>query len=52
VAAQQGKAPLIDTAGIALKTSLITEGIYISSHLGREVTLAEIENAAPGFGRI
>jgi predicted dehydrogenase len=52
VATQQGKVPLIDTAGIALKTSLITEGIYISSHLGREVTLAEIENAAPGFGRI
>jgi len=52
VGAQQGKAPLIDTAGIALKTALITEGIYISSHLGREVGLEEIENAAPGFGRI
>ncbi|MGI6375762.1 MAG: Gfo/Idh/MocA family protein [Anaerolineae bacterium] len=52
VAAQQGKAPLIDTAGIALKTALITEGVYISSHLGREVTVEEIENAEPGFGRV
>lgn len=52
VAAQQGKVPLIDTAGIALKTAQITEGIYISSHLGREVTAQEIENAEPGLGRV
>ncbi|MEN6478149.1 MAG: Gfo/Idh/MocA family oxidoreductase [Anaerolineales bacterium] len=52
VAAQQGKVPLLDTAGIALKTSFITEGVYISNYLGREVTAEEIENAEPGFGRV
>ena len=52
VAAQLGRIPLLDTAGLALKTALITEGIYISSHLGREVTAAEIENAPPGLGRV
>ncbi|MGM0401553.1 MAG: Gfo/Idh/MocA family protein [Chloroflexota bacterium] len=52
VAAQLGRIPLLDTAGIALKTSLITEGIYISSHLGREVTAKEIEEAEPGLGRV
>jgi len=52
IAAQQGLVPLLDTAGIAIKTSLITEGIYISNYLGREVTMEEIENAAPGFGRV
>ncbi len=52
IAAQQGRVPLLDTAGIALKTSLITEGIYISSHLQREVTTAEIVKSAPGRGRV
>jgi predicted dehydrogenase len=42
-----GRVPLLDTAGLALKTSLISEGIYLSAHLGREVTAAEIEAAAP-----
>ena len=41
--------PLIDTAGLALKTALITEGIYLSSHLGREVTVEEIEAATPEY---
>ncbi len=44
--AQLGRVPLLDTAGLALKTAFITEGVYLSSHLGREVTAAEIE-AAP-----
>jgi predicted dehydrogenase len=44
--AQLGRVPLIDTAGLALKTALITEGIYLSSYLGREVTTAEIEAAS------
>ncbi len=52
VAALQGRVPLLDTAGIALQTSLITEGIYISSHLGKEVTAAEIVRSAPGLGRV
>lgn len=51
IGAQLGRVPLIDTAGIALTTSFITEGIYLSSHLGREVTAQEIEEAEPGSGR-
>lgn len=51
VAALQGRVPLIDTARIALNTALITEGVYLSGHLGREVTTAEIEAAKPGLGR-
>ena len=42
--AQLGRVPLLDTAGLALKTSQITEGIYMSAYLGREVTADEIEN--------
>lgn len=44
--AQLGSVPLLDTAGFALRTSQITEGVYLSAQLGREVTAAEIE-AAP-----
>ena len=47
--AQLGRVPLLDTAGLALKTALITEGIYLSSHLGREVTVEEIEAATPEY---
>jgi predicted dehydrogenase len=43
VAALQGRVPLIDTAGLALATMRISEGIYLSTRLGREVTPAEIE---------
>jgi predicted dehydrogenase len=35
---------MIDTPKIALDTSLLSEGIYISSKLGREVTVDEIIN--------
>jgi predicted dehydrogenase len=52
VGALLGRVPLLDTAGIALKTAFITEGIYVSSALGREVTAAEIAASAPGFGRV
>ncbi|MCD6289577.1 MAG: Gfo/Idh/MocA family oxidoreductase [Anaerolineae bacterium] len=45
--AQLGRVPLLDTAGIALKTAQITEGIYLSNHLGREVTAEEIEQVDP-----
>ena len=51
IGAQLGRVPLIDTAGIALRTSFITEGVYLSSYLGREVTAEEIEEAEPGLGR-
>ncbi|MCL2016260.1 MAG: Gfo/Idh/MocA family oxidoreductase [Defluviitaleaceae bacterium] len=42
VGALQGKCPLLNTAEIALQTMLISEGIYMSSNLGREVTADEI----------
>jgi transposase InsO family protein len=43
VAVLQGRVPLIDTAGLALATMLISDGIYLSQSLGREVTAADIE---------
>jgi hypothetical protein len=43
VAALQGRVPLIDSAGIGLATMKISEGIYRSSRLGREVTGEEVE---------
>jgi predicted dehydrogenase len=49
--AQLGRVPLLDTAGLALKTTEITEGIYLSSHLGREVTAKEIAQADPATYR-
>ena len=49
--AQLGRVPLLDTAGLALKTAQITEGVYLSAHLGREVTASEIEAAPVGTGR-
>ncbi len=52
IAAQLGRVPLIDSAGIALNTAFITEGVYISAHLGREVSAEEIESAEPGLGRV
>jgi predicted dehydrogenase len=52
VAAQLGRVALLNTAGIALNTAFITEGIYVSGHLGREVTAEELRDASPGFGRV
>jgi predicted dehydrogenase len=49
--AQLGRVPLLDTAGLALKTAQITEGVYLSAHLGREVTAEEIEKTPVGTGR-
>jgi predicted dehydrogenase len=43
VAALQGRVPLVHSAGIALATMKVSEGIYLSSKLGREVTGDEIE---------
>jgi predicted dehydrogenase len=42
----QGKVPLLPTAEIALQTMLISEGIYLSSKLGREVGVEEVLAAA------
>jgi len=46
IAALQGKVPLLPTAEIALRTMLISEGIYLSDKLGREVTADEVEHAS------
>ena len=46
VAALQGRVPLLPTAEIALATMKISEGIYLSQRLGREVTPKEIEKAS------
>jgi predicted dehydrogenase len=43
VAALQGKVELLPTAELALRTMLVTEGIYLSSELRREVTAEEVE---------
>ena len=42
VAALQGRVELLPTAEIALQTMLISEGIYLSDRLGREVTAEEV----------
>ena len=42
IAALLGRVPLIPTVEIALNTMLISEGIYLSEKLGREVTKLEI----------
>ncbi len=42
IAALQGRVELLPTADIALQTMLISEGIYISDRLGREVTAEEV----------
>ncbi len=43
VSALLGRCELTDSAGVALKTSMILEGIYKSQQHGREVTAEEIE---------
>jgi len=42
VAALQGRVPLLPTAELALNTMLISEGIYLSERLGREVSVDEV----------
>ena len=42
IAAQQGRVELMPTAETALSTMLISEGIYLSQRLGREVTADEV----------
>jgi predicted dehydrogenase len=42
IAAQQGRVPLMPTAACALTTMLISEGIYLSDRLGREVSAEEV----------
>jgi predicted dehydrogenase len=46
VAALQGRVALLPTAELGLKTMLISEGIYLSSQLGREVTVDEVRKTS------
>jgi predicted dehydrogenase len=46
VAALQGRVELLPTAELALNTMLISEGIYLSSELGREVTAQEVRESS------
>ena len=46
VAALQGRVELLPTAELALNTMLISEGIYLSEKLGREVTADEIRESS------
>ena len=46
IAALQDKVPLLPTAEIALNTMLISEGIYMSQKLNREVTAEEVKAAS------
>jgi predicted dehydrogenase len=43
IAALQGRVELLPTAEVALATMLISEGIYLSDRLGREVTAEEVQ---------
>jgi hypothetical protein len=42
VAVLHGNVPLLPTAELALNTMLISEGVYLSEKLGREVTAEEV----------
>lgn len=44
IAALQNRVKLLPTADIALQTMLISEGIYLSNALGREVSVDEVNN--------
>jgi predicted dehydrogenase len=46
VAALQGRVELLPIAEIALNTMLISEGIYLSDELGREVTAEEVRESS------
>jgi predicted dehydrogenase len=46
IAALQGIIPLLPTKDIALNTMLISEGIYLSQKLNREVTADEVREAS------
>jgi predicted dehydrogenase len=46
IAALQGRVELLPTAKLALNTMLISEGIYLSEKLGREVSTEEIRAAS------
>jgi predicted dehydrogenase len=46
IAALQGRVEMVPAAELALATMLISEGIYLSSFLGREVSAAEVRESS------
>lgn len=46
IAALQGRVELLPSAELALNTMLISEGIYLSDRLGREVTADEVKESS------
>ncbi|MCL4560072.1 MAG: hypothetical protein M1281_05610 [Chloroflexi bacterium] len=46
ITALQERVPLLPTAEIALNTMLITEGIYLSDRLRREVSASEVKDSS------
>ena len=48
IAGLQGRVPLLPTAEIALNTMLISEALYASSRLGREVAVEEVAEEPRG----
>jgi predicted dehydrogenase len=46
IAALQGRVELLPTAELALNTMLVSEGIYLSDKLGREVTADEVRESS------
>jgi predicted dehydrogenase len=49
VAALQGRVELLPSAELALNTMLISEGIYLSQQLSREVTAEEVREGSVSF---
>ncbi len=50
VAALQGRVELLPSAELALNTMLISEGIYLSDQMGREVTAGEVQERSMSLG--
>ena len=46
IAALQGRVELLPTAELALNTMMVSEGIYLSEKLGRDVTADEVREAS------
>lgn len=51
IAALQGRVELLPTVELALNTMLISEGIYLSSELGREVSAEEVKASSKSTAR-
>jgi predicted dehydrogenase len=52
IAALQGRVDLLPSAQLALNTMLISEGIYLSNDLGREVTADEVKERSVSLSQL